>query len=172
MSDRTGLKKPMPTRLWLLLALIVISVIMGVVSIFYWVWGLLYHYVPDLPTLSFPLSFLLTTMYTLEIPLFVLAVSLLFIYMTIAKKGMATWSRLLFFAGALFLMAGALFDTAYYWWLYLHDWANSDTLYTLSFIEQIIYALGIVVCIISALLLIWCYMKGEIHAKPKESSSR
>jgi len=162
----------MPTRLWLLLALIVISVIMGVISLFYWVYGFAYQYVPGLPLFSPSLGFLLTTMYALEIPLFVLAFSLLLMFMTIAKKGMATWSRLLFFAGAIIMMAGALFYIVYYWWLnHLQDypWSDSENIYKVVLVGQIITGLGHVICLAAALLLIWCYLKGEIYAKPKES---
>jgi hypothetical protein len=162
----------MPSRLRLLLALIAISVVMGVVSLFYWIYVYVFLYVPELPNISQSLNFLLITLSTLEMPLFVLVVSLLLMYLTTSKKGMATWSRLLFFAGALFMMASALFNTVYNWWInHLQDypWSESENMYKVVLAGQLLSALGVLVCIAAALMLIWCYLKGEIHAKPREA---
>ena len=174
MSDGTGLKKPMPTRLWPMLALIVISVIMGVISLFYSMYSFAYQYVPGLPTFSPSIGFLLTTMCTFDIALFVLSFSLLLMFITTAKKGLAAWARLLFFAGAIMQMAGAFFRTAYYWWInHLQDypWSDAEYWYKVVLVGQIVNGLGVVICLTTALLLIWCYLKGEIYAKPKESYS-
>ena len=149
--------------LWLPFLLITISVIIALFELAFTIYYYPYYRDP------YSLALLVNAIYGLVLPLFVLGIALLLLLLTKARKGIATWSRLLFCGGAVLLIISGIL-------LALYDWGLNILLYELPyrygwfselffFYSRITEVLGIAICAISSLLITRAYMNDEIYAK-------
>jgi hypothetical protein len=118
-------------------------------------------------------SLLMVIAYSLVSPFIATGVALFLMILIEPKKGAASWSILIFFCGTvLFMLSGLLSVILQYEILYDENWPSSyDFWINLSLAGIITNILGIFFCTIAGLLLVRAYLKGEIRAKPKESSN-
>jgi hypothetical protein len=143
--------------------LIAIGVAMALIELVYifLIWAHLYQYYSN------NLNFIFSIFYMLPTPLIVLGVALFLLKLTESKKGMATWSRMIFFCGAVLFIISGLFTIALQFEVvYYEDWAfNLNIMAYLSLTAAVLSILGTVLCAIAILFLVKAYLNGEIHVK-------
>ena len=152
--------------LWVPLLMMGISAAINLVWLIYY----LYLYVSESPSISIDMSFLFSAIRTLSVPLFVLGIAVLLMLLTNVRQGIATWSRYLFYCGALIFLIGSLINIAIQWsYHFSYDWIGGfDALMKFAQAGDIIYLLADVLCIIAVLFLVWSYMKGDVSTKPRK----
>jgi hypothetical protein len=150
----------------LLIAIGVILALIGLIYIILSYAGLLNY--SSLPTL------LIASLYALATPFIVAGVALLLLLLTESKKGMATWSKMIFAFGAFLFVVGGLFTVVFQVeWYYNQDWTSYlDLVEYLNLSATVLNFLGTFLCALAIILLARAYLKGEIRAKPREKSSQ
>jgi hypothetical protein len=127
----------------------------------------------SLPQPSQDVSFLLSAFTSLGLPIFAFSVALLLLLLTNAEKGKAAWSRMVFFAGALALLAGGVVNLVVTWEFYHLDindpFENYEPLLNLTYAGGLATTLGTVLIFIASILLVRSYLKGEISRDPRRA---
>jgi hypothetical protein len=157
-SDQANSRIP-----WLPFLLIAIGVAMASISLIYiFLTNTNLYYIN-----SESFSFILSIFYMLSIPFIVLGVAVFLLMLTESTKGRATWSKMIFFYGAVLFVLSSVFTIAWQFEIiYNENWAwDSDLMEYLSLSSAVSSTLGIILCALAILLLVKAYLKGEIHAK-------
>jgi hypothetical protein len=112
-------------------------------------------------------NFVLSIFYGLSTPFIMLGVTLFLLILTESTKGRATWSKMIFFYGAVLLALGSVFAIAWQFEIvYNENWAfNSDLLVYLGLGAGVLTLLGTILCALAILFLVKAYLNGEIHVK-------
>ena len=146
--------------------MIVVSAIMTLIELIYFLASYFKLFLFSYSTIG---NLLLAVSNALIMPLFVFGIALLLMFLTRARKGMATRSRLVFFSGAVLFMAGGLFSIASQW-VQISSGnpmeADFDLMNQLGIIGSVAYLLGIALCAIATVLLVRSYLNGEISGDP------
>jgi hypothetical protein len=145
--------------------LIVISAIMALVELVIYLGSYFGFYQSFYSSIEYMLIFACGVLST---PLFVVGVALLLMFLTRARKGMATRSRLLFLSGAVLILAGSLFSMVQSMHYFSGNFNETDfDLWNMiGIIGMVASILGTSVCAISTVLLVRSYLRGEISGDP------
>jgi hypothetical protein len=148
---------------WLPFLLIAIGVAMASISLIYIFLtnANLYHINSE----SF--NFILSIFYMLSTPFIVLGVALFLLILTESTKERATWSKMIFFYGAVLLVLSSVFTIAWQFEIVFNEnWAfDSNLMEYLSLSSAVSSTIGTILCALAILFLVKAYLNGEIHAK-------
>ena len=156
------------TRLWLPALLIIISIILALIQLANLILHHPYYLNPYNSTM------ITSALYAMVLPLLVLGIALLLLLLTKARKGFATWSRLLFCVGAILLIISGVLLALYDWGFYLlvQEQPRAPIWFSESFVYygQMTAALGLAICALASLLIVRAYLNGDISVKHPEVS--
>ncbi len=147
------------------LFLMALGIAMGLIYLTLFVVSLfIYLGLHTYPTVSW---LMMSTLYALTLPTFVLGVALFLMWMIEVKSDTASNSRVIFLCGALILFIGSLLTIINNWliWGSSHD---SAIIVNEIYLEAapLAFLLGIVICAIATLFLCKSYLRGEVRIGP------
>jgi len=148
---------------WLPFLLIAVGVAMALISLIYTLLTNINLY--NINSNNF--NYVLSICYGLSTPFIVLGVALFLLILTESKKRRATWSKMIFFCGAvLFVLSGVFQIAMQFGFLYNENWAFDSKLFTyLGLSANVLSNLGTILCALAILFLVKAYLNREIYVK-------